>query len=325
MKNTNQPPFTINIEILDLVAKIIEATAKFTITHPQSIDLHLRKNNRIRSIHSSLAIENNSLSIEQVTDIINGKLVKGKQEEIKEVKNAYAAYDEILTYDPFSVTDFLKAHDLLTQGLVEESGKFRSGDVGIYAGEQLIHAGARPIFVPQLIADLFAFGRKSELHPLVLSSIIHFEIEFIHPFSDGNGRMGRLWQTLILSKWNELFQWLPMETVIFDNQQLYYEKLGESDKLGESTPFVTFMLQTLLTTIEKNLNNDTVNDTQNETLNEQVWRLIKINPKITITQIMKEIGKSRSTVSRCLKQLKEEGKIRRVGSDKSGEWEVGNK
>jgi Fic family protein len=194
----NAPPFTISIKVVDLIAKITEAVTRLEYGSNFKKNIKLRKHNKIRSIHASLAIENNTLTLEQVTDIVNGKLVKGKQEEIKEVKNAYAAYDKILTYNPYSVADFLKAHKLITDSLVKNAGKFRTGDVGVYSG--LIHPGARPQFVPQLIENLFAWAKTQELHPLLKSSIMHFEIEVIHPFADGNGRIGRLWQTLILSK-----------------------------------------------------------------------------------------------------------------------------
>ncbi|MDR0300102.1 MAG: Fic family protein [Streptococcaceae bacterium] len=317
-----QPPFTISIKMLDLVAKIIEITAQFNASGHQEIDLHLQKNNRIRSIQSSLAIENNSLSLEQVTDIVNGKLVKGKQEEIKEVKNAYAAYDEILTYSPFKVGDFLHAHGLLTKGLVKESGRFRTGDVGIFAGQEVVHLGARPEFVSKLITELFNFAAKSELHPLIISSILHFEIEFIHPFADGNGRMGRLWQTLILSKWQEIFQWLPMETVIYSNQQTYYQKLAESDRTGESTVFVEFMLETILTTLQNYLKDESSSVKKTDRVDSFILQLIGKNQEITVNEMSRIIGKSTATINRHLKKLQEKQQIKRVGAAKGGEWEL---
>jgi Fic family protein len=205
----------------------------------------LRKVNRLRSIQSSLAIENNSLSLDQVSDIVNGNRVLGKPSEIQEVKNAYEAYAHLLEYDPYSVEDFLKAHGYMTAGLVSGAGRFRSKGVGVFSGDRLIHAGAKADFVPDLISDLLRWANDSDVHPLIKSSIVHFEIEFVHPFMDGNGRIGRLWQTLILSGWNELFAWLPTETVVYENQQGYYDALHESERSADSGVFVEFMLDVL--------------------------------------------------------------------------------
>ena len=219
----NIPTYTISPKIIDLVARISEKLGEIRGSGEYSRNLRLRKINRLRSIQSSLAIENNTLSLGQVTDIIEGKRALGLPHEIQEVKNAYQAYEYLFEYTPYKVNDFLKAHKFMTSTLVNDAGHFRSQGVGVYAGTQLIHAGATYRFVPQLITDLFAWAKKTDLHPLIKSSIVHFEIEFIHPFMDGNGRIGRLWQTLILSKWNELFAWLPVETVVYENQQKYYD------------------------------------------------------------------------------------------------------
>ncbi len=182
------------------MAKIVETVTRLEFGTDFKRDIKLHRKNRVRTIHSSLAIEGNSLTLSEVTAVIEGKVVAGKQTEIKEVKNAYEAYDTIMDFNPYAVKDFLKAHKLMTQGLVEESGKFRSGDVGVFAGGVAVHIGARPRFVPQLVEDLFAWARSSELHSVLKSAILHYEIETIHPFADGNGRMGRLWQTLLLAK-----------------------------------------------------------------------------------------------------------------------------
>jgi Fic family protein len=200
-----KPPFAITDKIANLVAKIAEETGRIEGAGEYSRNLHLRKANRLRSIHSSTAIEGNTLSLQQVTEIINGKRVIGNNREIKEVKNAYDAYEQILNFNPFKVADFLKAHNLMTMGLVAESGKFRAGNVGVFSGKKIVHLGANPEFVPKLVKELFAWAKNSDTHPLIKSSVMHFEIEFIHPFSDGNGRMGRLWQTLVLASWHEIF------------------------------------------------------------------------------------------------------------------------
>lgn len=190
------------------------------------------------------------MSLAEVTDVIDGKAVYGRPVDIHEVKIAYEAYDQLLALDPYDVEDFLTAHRLLTQGLLRESGRFRSGDVAVYDGDTPVHSGARPQFVPGLITDLFAWARESDLHPVLLSAVIHCEIETIHPFADGNGRIGRLWQTLILTRWNEVFGSLPMESVVFENRPQYYEALRSSQRDVEATIFIEFSLRTILETLE---------------------------------------------------------------------------
>lgn len=204
---------------------------------------HLRRENRIRTIHSSLAIEHNSLSLEQVTAILDGKRVLGNPNEIKEVQNAYEAYELMLRLDPSSVDDLLKAHKLMMNGLVPENGKFRSGGVGVFDGEVLIHIAPPEKFVSELIHSLFAWYQQSELHPLIKSAVFHYEFEFIHPFADGNGRMGRMWHSLLLGKWKELFFWLPVEELIQSRQKEYYDALGAADRQADSAGFVELMLE----------------------------------------------------------------------------------
>lgn len=253
MGNKNQkrvfaPPFTISKKMLNLVVEITEQLARLKVKKTK--DLHLRKENRLRSIHSSLAIEQNSLTIAQVTDIINGKKVLGPPSEIKEVKNAYKAYESVFKLNPYSKTDFLKTHKLLTTSLIKDSGEFRSGDVGVYDSKgNIVHMGARPQYVSQLISDLFNWAKKDVTHDLIKSSIVHFEIEMIHPFQDGNGRMGRLWQNLILSKWQQIFEWIPVETIVYKNQREYYTVLAESEKSNDSSIFIEFMLEAIRDTI----------------------------------------------------------------------------
>lgn len=217
-------------------------------------DLKLRKENRIKSIHSSLAIENNSLTEKQVTDIIDGKRVLGDPKEIREVKNAYDAYEEILTLDPYRQKDFLKAHRLLTAGIVNEAGKYRSRDVGIFDEiGNVVHMGARPQYLQALMDDLFAWGKNDNTPELIKSCIFHYEIETIHPFADGNGRMGRLWQTVILANWNPIFTWIPIETLIYENQRDYYKVLEQVDQETNSNRFIEFMLAIILKTLKSYL------------------------------------------------------------------------
>jgi len=247
----NAPTYTISTKTIDLVARVAEKLGEIRGAGEYGRNLRLRKINRLRSIQSSLAIENNTLSLGQVTDIIEGKRVLGLPHEIQEVKNSYQAYEHLFEFDPYKVKDFLKAHKYMTADLVKDAGHFRSQGVGVFAGTKLIHAGASYQFVPQLVTDLFSWAKKSDVHPLIKSSIVHFEIELIHPFMDGNGRIGRLWQTLILSRWNELFAWLPVETAVHENQQGYYDALQKAGQTANSEIFIEFMLNAILQALEE--------------------------------------------------------------------------
>ena len=247
----NNPPFTITIKIANLTAEIAEQIGKIQGAGEYKRSLHVRKVNRLRSIQSSTAIEGNTLSLEQITAVINGKRILGNPREIKEVQNAYETYERMLEFDPFNLKDFLFAHSLLTGGLVKESGVFRSGNAGVLSGRQIVHLGARPRFVPGLVKELFDWAKNSDIHPLIKSSVVHFEIEFIHPFADGNGRIGRLWQTLMLANWHELFAWIPTETIICQNQADYYSVLGNAEKTADSTEFIEFMLEAIFTALSE--------------------------------------------------------------------------
>lgn len=247
-----KPPYKLTTNILNLVAKISEVLGKINslaITVPKP---KLRKKNHIRTIKSTLAIEGNTFNEEQITAILENKKVIGSKKEILEVKNAIALYQEISHFSSTSVQSFLKAHDTLMKNLIESSGKFRSKNVGILKGNIVKHVAPKPAMVSKLINDLLTWTKKeNHLHPLVVSSIVHYEIEFIHPFEDGNGRIGRFWQTLLLSKFDPLFRFIPIESVIEKNQKKYYKALEESDKEGESTAFIEFMLQTILTALKE--------------------------------------------------------------------------
>ncbi|MDR1740375.1 MAG: Fic family protein [Synergistaceae bacterium] len=243
------PPYTITLKAADYMAKIMEAALRLELGTGFTRDVRLHRENRLRTIYSSLAIEGNSLTLGEVTAVIEGKLVAGRQAEIKEVKNAYEAYDAIMTLDPYAVKDFLMAHALMTQGLVAESGRFRSGDVGVFDGDVVVHIGARPQFVAGLVEDLFGWARASELHPILKSAVLHYEIETIHPFADGNGRMGRLWQTLVLAKWNPVFAWIPMESVLYRNRQQYYEAISSARRANDSGAFIEFTLSAILESV----------------------------------------------------------------------------
>ena len=216
------PPFEITNEILSQVTEIAELIGKLTATTGLSANPTLRRTNRIRTIYSSLAIEQNTLSLEQVTDVINGKRILAPPLDIAEVKNAYEIYEMMDTLNPYSVDDFLKAHGVMTRGLVEESGEFRSGSVGVVDEKGNVrHFGTLARYVPNAVIDLLEWAKTSQIHMLIKSCVFHYELELIHPFADGNGRMGRPWRTPLLTHWKPLFAWLPVESLIKENQSEY--------------------------------------------------------------------------------------------------------
>ena len=325
-----QPPFEITSKIIELISNISEKIGEINSLQNSRYHIQLRKENRIKTIHSSLAIENNSLSIEQITAIIDGKRVLGNPNEIKEVKNSIQAYDLLLSLNPCSEKDLLKAHKLMMQDLINISGKYRTDGVGIFDGEKVVHLAPPADRVPKLMADLFKWLKTSDVHPLIKSCVFHYEFEFIHPFQDGNGRMGRLWQTVILKDWKEVFAWLPVETLIKENQKEYYKVLGVSDSAANSTKFIEFMLSLILATIEEIIateKNDTVIDIVNNTVNlsenqQKIIAAIKEKPFVTQDELAKIVGITRRNIVENMKKLQQKGVIRRVGADKNGYWLV---
>ncbi len=239
-----KPPFNITNEILAYVSSISEKIGKISATNNLETKPHLRRNNRIKSIHSSLKIEANSLSLGQVRDVINGKIVLGEQKEIQEVKNAYTAYEKINDINPYSIKELKEFHGIMTKYIVEESGDFRKVEEGVFNGDVCIFMCPPAKFVPRQMEELFAWMKKARnsVHPLVLSCVFHYEFVFIHPFSDGNGRMARLWHTAILSQWKPLFEFIPIESQIEKFQDDYYEAIARCHVEGESTTFIEFML-----------------------------------------------------------------------------------
>ena len=247
--NAYTPPFSVTETIINLVAEISEKIGSITAWQHMSINPRLRRDSRIRTIHGTLAIENNTLSLSQVTDVINGKRVLGAPEEIREVKNAYEAYERLLSFDPYSVDDLLKGHAILMDGLVKETGRFRSGGVGVFKGSQVIHMAPPADIVPEHIGNLLAWVKYTDVHPLIKSCVFHYEFEFIHPFADGNGRMGRMWNTLLLDRWKPVFAWIPVEAIIRERQSEYYEALSAADQAADATPFIEFLLRAILDTL----------------------------------------------------------------------------
>jgi Fic family protein len=243
------PDFTITQEIENLALEIVEILEVMEQVGDIDLLFKLRRVSRISSIQSSVAIEANSLTLEQVTDIVNGRKIAGDPKEIQEVKNAWAAYEGIDEYSPYSLESFLAAHEKMSNKLVRESGRFRSVQVGVYKGFELIHDGAKPEEVEPLMQQAFEWGQKSNAHPLIKSCVLHFLVEFVHPFEDGNGRMGRLWQTVILTDWKPVFQWVPIETMVYQNQYGYYDALQVSERAQDAAPFVVFMLNIIAYTL----------------------------------------------------------------------------
>ncbi len=241
-----KPPFEITPFILDKISEISELVGQINALSGLSASPMLRRTNRIRSVYSSLAIEQNSLSLEQVTAILNGKRVLAPPKDIAEVKNAYEIYEMLDSLDPYSVEHLLEAHGVLTRGLIEQSGCFRSGSVGVVDQEgNILHFGSLHSYVPDLTMELLSWIRDSKHHMLLKSCVFHYELELIHPFADGNGRIGRLWHTLLLSKWKPIFAWLPVESIIHDRQGEYYAAINRSNCEGHSTAFIEFMLSAI--------------------------------------------------------------------------------
>lgn len=287
-----KPPFTITNKILSYVSSISEKIGRITATNNLEAKPHLRRNNRIKSIHSSLKIEANSLTLGQVRDVINGKAVLGEQKEIQEVRNAYAAYERLSEIDPYNIRHLKKFHGIMTKYLVEESGEFRSGEEGVFNGNQCVFMAPPARFVPQLIDELFAWMKeaKDDVHPLILSSVFHYEFVFIHPFSDGNGRIARLWHTAILSKWKSIFEYIPIESQIEKFQDEYYEAISQCHVDGESIIFIEFMLSQ----IDKILDDISAQISEkNEYLPETIQKLLEVmeyDIPYTSNALMEKLG-----------------------------------
>ena len=283
------PPYSIAPDMLFCVEQLGEAIGR-TEASAVPADLHLRRINRIRTIRGSLAIEGNTLSEEQVSTILDGKPVVAPLREIQEVRNAINAYDRYAQWDPASETDLLNAHEVLMAGLLDAPGHYRRGGVAVTGAGEVHHVGPPADRVPHLMSDLLSWLDGTTEHPLIASSVFHYEFEFIHPFEDGNGRMGRLWQTLILTRWKPLFTDVPVESLIHARQSEYYEAIRESSDRGESTPFITFMLEIILEAIRESRATDQVSDQ----VSDQVARLLaslRDGPKAA-TELMADLGLS---------------------------------
>lgn len=311
MRN-KKPPFEITNEIVDSVAQIAELVGHLTVTNQLTSNPTLRRSNRIRTIHGSLAIEQNTLSLEQVTAVLNGKHVLAPPKDIAEVKNAYEIYDRLEDLDPYSVDDLLTAHGIMMRGLVEESGMFRTRPVGVVDSEgHVLHFGTLPQYVPDLVMELLDWVKNSPVHMLVRSCVFHYELELIHPFADGNGRVGRLWHTLLLSKWNTAFAWLPVESIIHDRQQEYYNAINASNNEGESTIFIEFMLSAIKMALIEAIQAD-AGETDKDALRwKDIKEYLKTHDYIMNADVRELLGVSSATANRILGKLVDQGKLQR--------------
>lgn len=288
-----EPPLTLTPRMLVLVAQISEQVGVLTTHRDSPLTPQLRRGNRIRTIQASLAIENNTLSVEQVTALMEGKRVLGLPREIQEVRNAFAAYDAMPGWRPSAPSDLLTAHGLLMHGLIDDAGHYRRAGVGIYRGDRLLHMAPPASRVATLMQDLLRWLEQSDWHPLIVSCVFHYEFEFIHPFADGNGRMGRLWQTLILSRWRAVLAYLPVETVICAQQQAYYKALAAADHAAEATPFVEFMLEALSQALGDIGETDQVTDQVSDQVSDQVAQLLQVLPEgisLKAAELMKRLA-----------------------------------
>ena len=321
-----EPPFKITSKAINLISQIAAAMERLKIRFEHFDSVRLRKINRMKTIQGSLAIEGNTLTEEQVTALIEGKHIIAPVKEVQEVKNAIQAYEQCLSFNPYKKEDLLAAHKLMTFGLVDHPGHFRYGGVCIAGKDGISHIAPPADRVPLLMDDLFQWLKDTDAHPLIKSSVFHYEFEFIHPFEDGNGRMGRLWQTVILKDWKPFFAWLPIETLIKEHQNDYYQALGLSDANSDSTAFIEFMLSVILDTIEAILKTEskiTVKIIQKITVNQQkIIQAIKDNPYITQEELAAVVGIARLNIIKNMKKLQEQHIITRVGADKNGYWHI---
>jgi len=320
-----KPPYTITSKMLTLATSIGEELTKIEFEVNKTITPMLRKKNRIKILAGTLEIEGNFLGEEKITAILEGKRVLGTYQEVLEVEGAINAYKEFENYRYDNLDDLLKAHKILMKDILTTAGSFRGINVGVGSKDGVSHVAPPFGVVPDLMKDLFGWLQNSNEHVLIKSCVFHYEFEFIHPFSDGNGRIGRLWQSVILYHWRKVFSAIPTESIIRDNQERYYEVLEESGSLGESTPFVEFMLEVILKAIESSKNKNVPKDVPKNVPLKRVAKILSLigkNKNITIIELANILGVVDKTIKRDIAKLKKENRLIRVGSLKSGYWEV---
>jgi Fic family protein len=314
-----EPPFNRTAKIDGLCMEVAELVGMLSPSGALATSPTLHRELRIKTIHSSLMIEGNKLDEHAVAAIIDGKRVLGDARDIREVENAKRAYDMIPVLDPHSLDDLLKVHGVMMEGLVQEAGRFRSKNVGVFDGDVLIHAGTPAAYVSEVMTDMFAWLKSTDMHPLLRSCVFHFEFEYAHPFSDGNGRTGRLWQTLLLSRWRPVLAWLPVESAIRSRQSGYYAALAESDRRGSSEAFVEFMLET----IKETMLPFAKPADEHEGHRMRALAFFAENPEGNVALLAEALGCSKRTAERLVAELKADGKLERVGSSRAGRWRVG--
>ncbi len=320
-----KPPFTVSAKAINLIAKISSQLERYAVRMEQEDTLRLRRANRIKTIHSSLAIEGNTLSEGEVLAVLEGKKVVAPLKEIQEVKNAIKTYELYPKLNPFSIQDLLLAHGTMMSGLVDEVGMFRKGDVGVFDGDKPIHIAPPADRVRDLMSDLFGWLENADDHLLIRSCVFHYEFEFIHPFADGNGRIGRLWQSLILGRLNPIFEHLPVENMVYSNQQAYYRAINRSSDLGDCGPFIDFMLEEILNALvghQGKPNAEIAGEMGLGYQHERVLGYLRADNHTTAAKIAEDLDMSARQIERILADLKAKGVIRRVGANRNGFWEV---
>ena len=314
-----EPPFEITPDISTVALEIAEMVGSLSSASDLAASPTLHRRLRIQTIHSSLAIEQNTLTEEQVTAVLEGKRVLGPPDDIREVENAKRAYDLMNELNPFSLDDLLRAHGTMMEGLAKDAGRFRSKNAGVYDERGvLVHAGTPATYVPGVMSDVFAWLKGTEVPPLIASCVFHYEFEFVHPFSDGNGRTGRLWHTLLLARWRPVLAWLPVESMIRQRQGGYYAALNASNADGASTRFIAFMLRAIRDAIAPYC----ASADPSRRLRLAVMDAFEEDPHATVDDVAERIGASKRTVERAIASLKDEGRVRRIGSPRAGHWEV---
>jgi len=320
-----KPPFTVSAKAINLIAKISSQLERNAIRMEQEDTLRLRRAHRIKTIHSSLAIEGNTLSEGEVQAVLEGKKVVAPLKEIQEVKNAIKTYELYPKLNPFSIQDLLLAHGTMMAGLVDEAGMFRKGGVGVFDGDKPIHIAPPADRVRDLMSDLFGWLENADDHLLIRSCVFHYEFEFIHPFADGNGRIGRLWQSLILGRLNPIFEHLPVENMVYSNQQAYYHAINRSSDLGDSGPFIDFMLEEILNALVDHQGKSNADIADEKGLNYQQQRVLgylRADRHTTAAKIAADLDMSARQIERMLADMKAKGIIRRIGANRNGYWEI---
>lgn len=315
MKN-KKPPFEINEKIMSDVIEIAELVGKVSVNNNITTNPVLRKSNRIRTIYSSLAIEQNILDMEQVTAVLSGKHIIAPPKDIAEVKNAYEIYECMDSLNPYSIDDILKTHSIMVKGLVDEAGEFRSRPVGVVdSNGNILHFGTLPQYVPSLVQELLAWVENSNFHMLIKSCVFHYEFELIHPFSDGNGRIGRLWHTRLLSEWNPIFTWLPIESIIHDNQKEYYDAINLSNQNGESTVFIEFMLSVIKQALKETSSvseNVTQPKAKHDVRLDKIFRFLENHEYIMNNDVQRLLNVSSATATRILTNFTKSGILEKL-------------